>query len=210
MLGKLCLGKDTRMKSKFLTFAALTLLMIANACSPITSITDSGAQPARPPTGTFQVAYIGLDRNVWFSSSLGLEPRQITTDAFRDEGNDYTGAGIAYYFPRISGVGEWVAYRRDVTETGEAGLQYTSALFLFNLKTGKSLQVLDEMPAGFAWKPGTHLLAYGLAVPEGYFGGSEDPIHESLARGLMMFDADTGDRQDLVHPERGYALYNPQ
>jgi Tol biopolymer transport system component len=26
----------------------------------------------------------------------------------------------------------------------------------------------------------------------------------------MMVDADTGKTQDLVHPERGYALYNPQ
>jgi Tol biopolymer transport system component len=194
------------MKSKFLLFVALMLLMTTNACSPITAINDSGAQPAR----TFQVAFIGSDGNVWFTSGLGLEPRQITTDAFHSEGNDSPGAGIAYYFPRISGDGEWVAYRRDVTETGEAGLQYTSGLFLHNSKTGKSLPVLDEMPAGFAWKPGTHLLAYGLAVPEGYFGRSEDPIQESLARGLMMFDADTGKTQDLVHPERGYAIYNPQ
>jgi hypothetical protein len=131
------------MRIKFLLFVALMLLMTTNACSPITAITDSGAQPAR----TFQVAFIGSDGNVWFTSGLGLEPRQITTDAFRSEDNDPPGAGIAYYFPRISGDGEWVAYRRDVTGTGGAGLQYSSGLFLHNSKTGKSLPVLDEMPA---------------------------------------------------------------
>jgi WD40 repeat protein len=205
---KLCLGKENPMKSKLLLFAVLALILAASACSPLVATGNPGEQPTSPPTGTFQVSYIGLDGNVWFYPGLGGAPRQITTDAFTDQSNE--SRGVAYYFPRLSSDGEWVAYRRDFTQVAETGMQYTSGLFLFNLRTNESLQVLKEIPAGFDWKPGTHVLAYGVAVPEGYFGGGENPVDETLARGLQAFDADTSKTQDLVQPERGYALYNPQ
>ena len=218
------------MKSKLSLFFALILMLIVNACAPLqVPATEPNEPPATPdisstepvepsatpetlPAAAFQVAYIGQDGNVWFHPGLGSELRQITTDAFREE----AGEAITYYFPQISSDGEWIAYRRDLaepsTEPAEAGLNYTYGLFLFNTKTSESRQVLEEVPAGFDWKPGTHLLAYGLGVPEGYFNfsGGDDPIDESLARGLMEVNADSGETRELVKPERGYALYNPQ
>jgi Tol biopolymer transport system component len=173
----------------------------------VTASFDPLATPASPSTGPFQLAYIGNDGNVWFHPGPGSEPRQLTTDASSSDG----GAGITYYFPQISDDGQWVAYRRDVATTLESGLEYTFGLWIYNLTTGESQQILEEAPAGFAWKPGTHLLAYGLGVPEGYFSfGSDTPIDSSLARGVMAFNADTGETIELVRPERGYALYSLQ
>lgn len=216
------------MKSKLTVFFVLVLAMIVNACVPPqvpatepiqptatreVSSTEPAEPPATPETSpavSFQLAYLGRDGNVWFHPGPGSEPRQITADAFREEGNNAPGAAISYYFPQISSDGEWIAYRRDVAEPVETGLSYTFGLFLFNTKTNESRQVLEETPAGFDWKPGTHLLAYGLGIPERYFAGAEDPIDEALARGLMEVDAETGETRELVKPERGYALYLPQ
>jgi Tol biopolymer transport system component len=89
-------------------------------------------------------------------------------------------------------------------------MELTYGLWVYNLQAGTSQKILEEIPASFAWKPGTHLLAYGLGVPEAYFplGGSMPDA--ALARGVMGFDADTGATTELVKPERGYALYSIQ
>ena len=220
------------MKNKLSLFFVLVLALVVSACAappqiPATEPAEPAAPTATPdisstepieptatpetsPAASFQVTYIGQDGNVWFHPGPGSEPRQITTDAFREEGGETPGEAISYYFPQISSDGEWIAYRRDLAEPAEIGLKYTSGLFLYNVKTGESRQVLDETPAGFDWKPGTHLLAYGLGIPERYFAGADDPIDESLARGLMEVNADSGETRELVKPERGYALYSPQ
>ena len=217
------------MKTKLSLFFVLVLALVVNACAapqvpatepaepavPTATADISPTEPVEPsatpetlPAASFQVAYIGQDGNVWYHPGTASEPRQVTTDAFREE----SGKGISYYFPQISSDGEWIAYRRDLAEPVEVGLNYTYGLFLFNTKTNESRQVLEEVPAGFDWKPGTHLLAYGLGVPEGYFdfSGGDHLIDESLARGLMEVDADSGETRELVKPERGYALYSPQ
>jgi Tol biopolymer transport system component len=155
------------------------------------------------------MAYIGLDGNIWFHPGPGSEPRQVTTDATNTPG--VGGVGVTYYFPQISDDGAWLASRRDEATAVESGLAYTFGLSVYNLTTGESRQILEESPAGFAWKPGTHLLAYGIGVPEGYFNFEKDPpIDSSLAGGVMAFDANTGETIKLVRPERGYALYSLQ
>jgi Tol biopolymer transport system component len=172
----------------------------------VTASFDPRSIPATPTTGLFQLAYIGKDRNIWFHPGLGLEPRQITMDAAGPSSD----TGVAYFSPQISSDGRWVAYRREVATPIDSGHQYNFELWVYDLKTGMGRPVLEENPAGFAWKPGGHLLAYGLAVPEGYFVGGDNPIDSSLARGVMGYDADTGETMELVRPERGYALYSPQ
>jgi Tol biopolymer transport system component len=111
---------------------------------------------------------------------------------------------VTYYFPQISGDGEWVAYRRDVGKPGESGLQYTFELRAHNLRTGKSRQVLDELPASFTWRPGTHQLTYAPAVSEKYFSGN--PPDASLAQSIRAIDVDSGKTMELVRPERGYSM----
>jgi Tol biopolymer transport system component len=172
----------------------------------VTASFDPRSAPATPTTGLFQLAYIGQDGNVWLHPGPGFEQRQITADA--TGGTPDT--GIAYFSPQISTDGQWVAYRREVTTPVDSGLQYTFALQVHNLTTGEERAVLEESPAGFAWKPSSHLLAYDLGVPEDYFVGGNPPIDSSVARGIMGYNADTGETIELVHPERGYSLYSPQ
>jgi len=173
---------------------------------------DFSWDPARSgsPADSFQLTYIGADGNVWHHRGPGGQPRQITTDATGTASGRNDSPSITYYFPQISTDGEWIAYRRDVGTPVTSGMEFTYGLWVYNLKTDTSKAVLEEIPASFAWKPGTHLLAYGLGVPDGYFplGGTRPDA--SLARGVMGFDADTGATTELVKAERGYALYSIQ
>jgi Tol biopolymer transport system component len=175
-----------------------------------------GWDPAAPPVGGeppvegSQITYIGSDGNVWAMSWPGGEPRPLTTDAVSEAG----GAGgpsptINYYFPRISSDGQLVAYRRDVGTPITSGMDYQFGLWVYDLNSGEGRQVLDENPAGFAWRPGTHLLAYGVGVAEEYFMSRGEGPDASLAQGVWGIDLDTGERMELVKPDRGYALYLP-
>jgi Tol biopolymer transport system component len=90
-----------------------------------------------------------------------------------------------------------------------SGYDYTTALWVINLTNDEQRQILDGLSAGFAWKPGTHLMAYGTAVDIEYFMSPGDPASD-LATGISAIDLDSGESLELVAPERGYALYSPQ
>ena len=155
-------------------------------------------------SGSYQFVYIGGDGNVWVHPGIGERPKQITTDATgRSESSD-AGENITYNFPQISSDGRWIAYRRDVGTPSGSGMQYTFGLWVHNLETEKSEQVLDELPGSFTWRPGTHQLTFAPAVSENYFTGN--PPDASLAQGAMGLDVDTGKTTELVQPERGYSL----
>ena len=108
------------------------------------------------------VAYIGADGNLWLADASGGPPRQITSDAAP------LGAGgdvISYYFPKISSDGRYIAARRDAGVPISEGVRYQFGLWVYDTETGESRPVVedpDSPPAGFDWKPGTHLLAYGI------------------------------------------------
>lgn len=189
------------MKYKFLSFCVLMLIPIISSCSSYVA----GTSPERenlPESILF--TYIGADGNVWVHGGVVGEAAQITTDATGSLENNNTSESVAYYFPQISNDGEWVAYRRDVGTPGQAGMQYSFGLWAHNLKTGKSSQVLDELPGGFTWRSDTHQLTYAPAVRENYFSGN--PPDASLARSVMSLDADTNETTKLLQPERGYSL----
>ncbi len=151
------------------------------------------------------IAYIGADGNVWVLESGG-EARQITDDANTNLAADVP--SVSYYFPNLSSDGMMVAYRRDQGAPVPDGMQYTFGLWVYNLATGEAKQVFDQNPAGFDWKPGTHLLAYGVGVDAAYFTG-RGAVDSNLAQGILVIDVDSGDSAELVKPERGYALYGP-
>lgn len=160
-----------------------------------------------PPTAH---VYIGPNGNVWFRPDLDAPAQQITSDANPIGPGSQPSAAVSYLSPVISDDAQWLAYRRDHGIEIEAGYEFTYGLWIHNLSTGESQEMFNGFPAGFDWKPGTHLLTYGIGVPEAYFldrGGLPDP---ELAFGMWTFNADTGERSELVKPERGYALYNPQ
>jgi hypothetical protein len=154
-------------------------------------------------------AYIGADGNLWIADASGGPPRQLSSDATSMEGG---GEAISYYFPAISSDGRYVAVRRDAGAPVSEGLSYTFSLQVYDSGTGEARTIYessDAPPAGFAWKPGSHLLAYGVGAAPNYFtmrGGKPDP---ALTTGISTIDLDSGETSELVAPENGYSLLQP-
>ena len=154
------------------------------------------------------VAYIGADGNVWIADASGGPPRQITSDAASFESG---GDVISYMSPKISSDGRFIAVRRDAGIPVPEGVKFTFGLWVYDHQTGESRFVYedpDSAPAGFDWKPGSHLLAYGLGAEPNYFitRGKADA---SLATGISAYDLDSGESSVLVPPENGFTLIQP-
>jgi Tol biopolymer transport system component len=153
-------------------------------------------------------AYIGLDGNLWLADASGGAPRQITTDASLPESG---GDVHSYSFPKISSDGRYVAVRRDAGITVTGGVNYQFSLSVYDTQTGEFRSLFDNPnspPAGFDWKPGTHLLAYGLGTAPNYWlsRGKPDP---TLATGIFEANMDSGESSLLVKPEKGRTLILP-
>lgn len=159
-----------------------------------------------PQSSIPAMAYIGLDGNLWVLETDGETPRQVTFDANQMGGD---GASVEYGYPRLSSDGALLAYRMDLGTPIGSGYDVTSGMWVLNLATGEQRQILDGRSAGYSWKPGTHLLAYGTAVDMEYFMTRGQP-DTALANGINIIDLDSGEIQELVAPERGYALNGPQ
>lgn len=151
------------------------------------------------------IVYIGTEGDLWLLESGSDAPTRLTTDA-----NPIGGEGIAvdYSFPRLSGDGMLLAYRKDVSTPIESGYDFTSALWIRTMATGEETMVFDDLVVGFSWKPGTHLLAYGRSLPIEYFLNRAEP-DPAFASGISGYDADAGSTVELVGPQRGLALVNP-
>jgi Tol biopolymer transport system component len=159
-------------------------------------------------------AYIGRDGNLWIADASGGPARQITTDAasLAAGGNE-----VSYYFPKISSDGRFVAARRDAGEQLSDRVSYQFSLMVYDTNTGESRVVYedaDSPPAGFDWKPGSHLLAYSVGSDPAYFTARGE-IDAALATGIFAADMDTGETSPgsgtslLVEPANGYTLILP-
>jgi Tol biopolymer transport system component len=166
--------------------------------------------PTEVDTPAFQLAYIGGDGNVWFRLGPDASPLQITTDGSPGTSGGNTGPSITYSHPAISDDSTWVAFQSYVRTPIESGMEFEYGLWIHNMTTGENRQILEEMPVGLVWKPGTHLLTYGLSVADAYFAGARGVPDASLAEGILTYDADSGEWGELVSPELGYSLVNPR
>jgi WD40 repeat protein len=154
------------------------------------------------------IAYLGADGNLWVADAAGGPPRQITSDAVQPGTG---GEVISYYLPRISSDGRFIAARRDAGVSIPEGVKYQFGLWVYDTETGESRSVFDSPdlpPAGFAWKPGTHLLAYGLGTDPNYFVTRGEP-NPDLATGIYAIDMATGTTDLLVAPSNGLTLIQP-
>ncbi|MGD9092331.1 MAG: hypothetical protein PVF74_05760 [Anaerolineales bacterium] len=151
------------------------------------------------------IAYLGQDGNLWVLESGSETPNQVTFDANPIGGE---GTAVEYGAPYLSSDGSLVAYSREVGTPITSGYDFTSGIWVADLTTGEQRQILDGRTSGYAWRPGTHLLAYGSGVDMDYFmtRGQPDP---ALATGFNATDLDSGETFELVAPERGYALARP-
>jgi Tol biopolymer transport system component len=151
------------------------------------------------------MAYLGPDGNVWVLGAGSETPHQVTFDANRIGGDR---VAVEYISPRLSSDGTLLAYHMEVGTPSASGYDFSSGMWVENLTTGEQRQIINGRPAGFAWKPSTHLLAYGTAVDENYFISRGEP-DAALATGIRAIDLDSGETLELVAPERGYALSGP-
>ena len=157
---------------------------------------------------SYTLSYIGADGNLWITTPGSPDQKQITTDA---TGLQVTAAAesiVTYLDPKISPDGQYIAVRRDQGQSRDDGFEFTFSLVIIDLTTAESWWILDQMPAGFDWKPGTHLLAYVQAAEEGYFT-SKNQVDVALANSILMYDPDTRTFTELVKPEGPYAIYAP-
>lgn len=167
-------------------------------------------QPSPEPTEQAPVysiptlAYIGPDNNVWVLEAGSETPRQLTFDA--NLGGE--GTTVEYMSPSLSFDGTFMAYSLLVSTPSDNGYDSTYGLWVMNLATGEQHQVMESRAAGYAWQPGTHLLAFGTGQDLEYFISRSDPDFD-LATGISAINLENGEIVDLVAPERGYALANP-
>jgi hypothetical protein len=171
----------------------------------------SQTDPEIPEIGditSYTIAYIGNDGNLWAGTLHGMDNRQITNDSTLLNGGSASDLMVNYYFPKISSDGRYVAVRRDEGHSIVGGFENMFSLVVYDLETGESVQVTDQVPAGFDWKPGTHLLAYAQPVPEDYFS-TRGEVNMSSVQSIMVYDMDTMTYNELVKPEGSYAIYSP-
>ena len=151
------------------------------------------------------MAYIGPDDNIWLLETGNETPRQITFDANRMGGD---GDEVVYSYPLLSSDSTLLAYYMSVGTPSTSGHDSTYGVWVANLITGEERQILSGRAAGMAWKPGTHLLAYGTGRDLDNYISLGDPDSD-MATGISTIDLDSGETHDLVAPERGYRLSSP-
>jgi Tol biopolymer transport system component len=151
------------------------------------------------------LAYIGPDDNIWLLEAGSQTPRQITFDGNRTGSN---GDKVVYSYPLLSSDGILLAYYISVETPSTRGNDSAYGVWVANLISGEERQILSGRAAGMAWKPGTHLLAYGTGRNSDYYTSHNDPDSD-LDTGISTIDLDSGETLELVAPERGYALSSP-
>jgi Tol biopolymer transport system component len=151
------------------------------------------------------MAYKGPDDNIWLLETGSQTPVQVTFDANRTGGDR---AEVVYLNPLLSSDGTLLVYYMDVGTPSANGYDSTYGVWVENLITGEQRQILESRFSGMAWKPGTHLLAYGHEVDMDY-SNPRDESDTAQTMGIHTIDLDSGEIQYLVAPERGYALSRP-
>ena len=150
------------------------------------------------------MTYIGSDNNVWILESGSQAPYQVTFDANLEGG----GTTVEYMNPSLSSDGILLAYNLLKSIPNDSGYESIYGLWVKNLATGDQRQIMDGRSAGYAWKPGAHILAYGTGPDLEYFISLADPDID-LSTGISAIDLDRGETLELVAPERGYTLSGP-
>lgn len=171
--------------------------------SPTTSDLETEISTAVPGSSIPALAYLGPDDNIWILEAGSLTPHQLTYDANQSEGDS---ASVEYGSLHLSSDSTLIAYNKRVNTPTASGYEITSGIWVLNLHNGEQRQILDGRANGMAWKPDTHLLAYGIGADIDYFMSRPDP---TLATGIYAFDLDSHENLILVPPERGYTLASP-
>jgi Tol biopolymer transport system component len=175
---------------------------------PPTPTAEPSATPTAEPKGLDDwLAYVDADLNLWIMNPATGESLALTDDALPFQPN-VDQETVTYCCAQFSSDGSLLAYRREQGRQTEQAYEYTYSLWVYELDTGESRLVLDELALHYAWKPGEHLIAYGPEISFDYFIGDEQ--RAQFANGIWALDVDSGETYELVAPERGFALAFPR
>jgi Tol biopolymer transport system component len=120
----------------------------------------------------------------------------------------HANAFITYSSPAWSSDGRLLVFKK-ARNAGSSGQEYLESMQVYDLNSQESKEILaGEWVSGFAWQPGTHLLAYSLMVNPNYFE-SDGNVNAKLAGGILGIDVDSAEITELVQPQR-YSLVSPQ
>ena len=171
--------------------------------------TDMPVATAVPPAESGILAYVATDGNITLKNLADGSETKLTDDAIAiTAGGDQA---IEYFDLAWSSDGQILAATRLVAKPVDSGLQFTFGLVVYDMNTRVIREVLAEtQTAGFAWRPGTHVLTYAKLVEEGYFT-SRAELDSSKANGIWAVDVDAGGAPfELVPPSGGYSVVSPQ
>ena len=114
-----------------------------------------------------------------------------------------------YSDPAWSSDGTLLAYKQTENTQLSDRQDYMFSFMVYNLASGETKELVSGQDlSDFAWRPGTHLLAYTLMTDPNYFT-ARARVNSDLAKGIMAVDADTGETMELVKPQ-GYSLIQVQ
>ncbi len=156
-----------------------------------------------------RIAFIGTDGNLWLIQSDGNQKMQITQGA-----NEYKPGseqeGLVFSDPQFTSDGTLLAYTRRIDRTSETGIASQYSVLVYELTSGNTRLILeDQQPAGYSWQPGSHKLAYGLPVDNGYFS-QRGQVDATKAKGIWEYDDQAKKTSELIPPERGFSLARPE
>jgi Tol biopolymer transport system component len=173
---------------------------------PTPTVEPSSTPTQAPPSPSGWIVYIGADANVWLVDSATGDQRQLTQDGINWKAEQPNEILITYEDPQWSSDGKLLAYERQEGKQIQDGYDYQFDLWVYDLSVGQARPVLsDQQTAGFAWKPGASLIAYGTIIDTQYFLTQDS----QYANGIWAVDLESGDNYELVPPQNGKPLIGP-
>ena len=163
--------------------------------------------PTDEPKSLYNMlAYVGSDGNLHLKDLVSGEDTALTEDAVQNAAGDE----VSYSSLEWSSDGLLLAYQRLTARSIAAGLEYHFSLWVYDPASGTHTEVLaDVQTAGFAWRPGSHMLTFAYTVQEGYFS-ERATVDAARATGIWGVDVDAGGAPvEIAPPEGGYTVVGP-
>jgi Tol biopolymer transport system component len=193
---KICsiMPENTMKKSRSIFLIVLFLSLLFSPFAPL-------RQPVlaqSPPTWQGQIAYRGVDGNLWVLRSDNPQPIQITADA-----DDQ----VKYNLPLFSPRGDLLAYCRN-----ENGWQSPSQLYLMRTGAWQPIRLVEDAYCGgypqraFDWSPDGELIAYTRTFE---YSPQANGNQWSVFHGIWSVDITTGATAELVPPAGTNPLVYP-
>lgn len=174
-------------------------------------------QPIPVESGDYQtggfyqnwIAFEDENTNIAMVNPVTGEIKQITENGNAVIETNVGGQTIQFSNPTWSSDGELLAFKQVVLTRETEHLDTMMNLWVYEPASETSWMVLEDVfYTGFSWKPGSHIISYGLFVEPGYFT-ARGQVDASLAHGIMQVDVKSGEISELVAPQ-GFSLVQPK